>query len=355
MAPYVTTSERFSQLVIMDFAGHIIVKKKVAGIVSDFRQWIINGRIRYSYAVYDPSIFLQNYSNGSVAYEVILDSALNEIGQVRLLPYGDIVTDNKKGIDHHDFIMLSDSHFITMTSYIKTVNNIPASLSPSPTVKLAVPILQEIEDGIVIWQWDASLYPEFYANSVKWNNYSNGKDVQDYMHVNGMTIDPADSDLIVSFHNTNQLVKINRKTGAIVWRFGGKNSDYSFSGEQVFLWQHNPEFADSGKTLMLFDNGDKDSRHFSRILEYNLDQQNRRVTGFRSYTIPDLFAENKGSVQVCDGNYFICGGSGNFILLADRRNGAVKFKMTYNHTSFRAYYASDITGITIDKNFKNSD
>jgi arylsulfate sulfotransferase len=345
MAPYLTTSERSSQLIVMDLAGNIVYQKKIAGIVGDFRQWLVGGHTRYSYAVYDPAIFLQNYSNGSVAHVVVLDSALNEIKQVRLLPHEDIVVDKNQGLDHHDMIMLSDRHYIVMASYIKQVTNIPNSLSPASRVKVAVPIIQEINNGAVTWQWDASVHPEFYSASQKWNHYSDSTNVQDYMHINGIVIDPLDSNLVVSFHNTNQLIKIDRQSGAIRWRLGGRNSDFALSAEQVFSRQHNPSFINSGNTLLLLDNGDSTIRKVSRILEFTLDEVGRKVVQFKSYNIPAAFALNKGNVQLVGDDYFICGGSSNYILKVNRQTGIVNTELLYNQTSFRAYLVNDVTGV----------
>ncbi|MCD6012047.1 MAG: hypothetical protein K0Q79_1909 [Flavipsychrobacter sp.] len=345
LAPYVPTQKRFSTLIVMDLAGKIIIQRKITGIVSDFRQWMLNGRIRYSYAVYDPALFLTNYSNGSVAHIVILDSALNEIKQVHLLPYNDVVIDKKQGLDHHDFIMLSEDHFITMASYVKQVTNIPASLSPSSKVKVAAPVIQEIHHGKVVWQWDASRFAEFYAASLKGNNYSDSTNVQDYMHINSIAIDPRDSNLIISFHNTNQLVKVKRGTGAIMWRLGGKNSDFVLTDEQVFLRQHNPSFIDSCGTILLLDNGDSTIRPFSRVLEFGLNEKDKTITYFNAFKIPAPFALSKGSVQLAGTDYFICGGSGNYILKVNRFTGKVMTELVYNQTSFRAYLVDDITGI----------
>lgn len=346
LAPYVTTEDRFSHLVILDLARKkIITQKKVQGIVSDFRQWRIGGHTRYSYAVYDPAFFLLNYSNGSVGHIVILDSALNKIKEVRLLPHEDIVINGKQGLDHHDFIMLSDDHFVVMASYVKHVTNISPSLSPSPTVRIAAPIIQEINNGAVLWQWDASQYPGFYSASNKNNNFSDSSNVQDYMHINGLAIDPADSNLVVSFHNTDQLIKINRRSGDVMWRLGGKDSDFPLSQEQVFLRQHNPSFIDSGKTLMLFDNGDSTTRPYSRILEFNLDENGKKILSFKALRIPAPFAMSKGNVRLIGDEYIVCGGSANYILKINRSTGAVNTEIVYNQTSFRGYMTNDITGI----------
>jgi arylsulfate sulfotransferase len=345
LSPYVPTQPRYSLLVIMDLRGNVILEKHVEGIVSDFRQWNINGNNRYSYLVYEPDIDPGDFIHGSMAHAVILDSALNEIKQVHLLSHNDIVVNKTNGIDHHDFIMLADDHFITISSYVKRVGNIPESLLPAAHVRVIAPIIQEIKNGAVIWQWDGTAFPEFYLNSTKGNKYSDSANAQDYAHINSIVIDPHDSNLIVSFHNTNQIVKINRQSGDITWRLGGKNSDFPLTAKQVFLRQHHPTFTDSGRTLMLFDNGDSTLRPTSRVLEFRLDEQRKEITYFSAYIIPEAFAESKGSVQLADNNYFICGGSANYLLEVNRKTGDKKMELHYNQTSFRAYFVRDVPGI----------
>lgn len=353
LAPYVATEDRFSNLIIISAAtGQAVIKKKISGIVGDFRQWRIDGSICYSYSVYDPAVFLTNYSNGSVAHIVILDSALNEVEQVHLLPGKDVVIDKHQGLDHHDFIMMSYHHFITMAAYARTVSNIPAALHPSPKARVAVPVIQEVRNDSVIWQWDAAAFPEFYALSEKGNNFSDSVNVQDYMHINGMAIDPKDSNLVVSFHNTDQIIKIDRHTGDILWRLGGKNSDFALTPGQVFLRQHDPSFTDSGNTLLLLDNGDSTVRRSSRVLEFRLDERQKKVTGFKALDIPAPFAMNKGNVQIAGDDYLICGGSANYVLKMNRTTGKVTTRINYNQTSFRAYRVNDISGIPADKNIR---
>ncbi len=345
MAPYVTSPQRESRLIVMDFAGNIVCQKKIAGIVSDFRQWLVHGHIRYSYAVYDPADILQNYRNGSVAHIVILDSALNELKQIHLHTFKEVIAEGKRDLDHRDFIMLSDNHFITMASYVMQVTNIPDSLEPAKGVRLAVPVIQEIINDTVAWQWNASAFPEFYVASLKGNNYADSSTVQDYLHIDGIALDPRDSNMVISFHNSNQVIKVKRTTGEVLWRLGGKHSDFELAPEQIFYKQQDPSFINNGHTLLLLENGDSTQNKVSRILEFTLDEESRKVVQFKSYNIPAAFALNKGNVQLVGDDYFICGGSANYILKVNRQTGIVSTELLYNQASFRAYLVNDITGI----------
>lgn len=344
IAPYVRFNLKYGRPVIMDTRGNKILEKQCKGAVIDFRQWEINGRIYYTYGVDDSAAHHVTLSAGHV---VILDSALNEIKEVHLLPYKDITTNRHEDLDLHDFIMLSENHYITMTTYSKHVDNIPAFLTPSPANKVATTIIQEIKDDALIWQWDGSKFPEFYVNSEIGNKFYDTV-AQDYMHINSMTIDPVDSNLIISLRQLNQIIKINRKTGDIIWRLGGRNSDFQLTSEQVFLRQHNATLTNDGN-LLIFDNGEKAQRPYSRILEFKLDEKKKTVISFKSYRIQEPLTESLGSVQKIGDDYLICGGSANYVLLVNSITGERKMRLVANQSMYRAYLVNNINGVIQNK------
>ncbi|WP_431212004.1 aryl-sulfate sulfotransferase [Puia sp. P3] len=178
----------------------------------------------------------------------------------------------------------------------------------------------------------------FYANSVEGNNFSDGTNAQDYMHMNGMFIDPKDNNLVCSFRNQDQIIKINRQTNSIVWRLGGKNGDFRLFSDQIFLRQHNPSLADNNQTLMIFDNGDATLRPESRVLELQLDEANKKIAAFKSFSIPEPFTAFMGSVQKHGDEYFIGGGTANYMLEVNYVTGQkIKEFTGGQYSSYRAY------------------
>jgi len=350
LTPSLPFNLKYGKIMLFDMKGHVVYEKQFSGIVSDFRQWNNDGHIRYSYSIYDPNACQVLAEAGSARHIVILDSALNEIKQIHLLPYKDVTIDKRQDLDHHDFIMLSDEHYFTMAAYVKTVNNIPSCLPQAVNNKTAAPIIQEINNGKVVWQWDGSDFPEFYLNSESGNKFYDTTMAQDYTHFNSMFLDPRDSNLIVSMHNTNQVIKIDRRTGGILWRLGGKNSDFPLTAQQVFLCQHDVTLVDSNQTLLMLDNGEKSVRPYSRILEFRLDEQKRAITSFKSYKIPEPFAGSRGSVQKMGDKYLICGGSANYVLEVNSITGAEIMELKTNQPLYRVFPVSDITGIPASKN-----
>lgn len=339
-------------LLILDRKGSVLFQRPVKGIVYDFRPWDIDGRRFYSYAVNNHINDSTSPGSGSACHIVILDSAMNELKQVHLLSHLDVAGGGRQDLDLHDFILLAENHYITMASYPKTVANIPVSLVPARANKLLVPVIQEIRNDTVIMQWDASHHPGFYFSSQAGNKFGDTTVAQDYIHLNSMTIDPKDGNLVLSLLNQNQVVKINRQTGDIVWRLGGADSDFPLTADQVFLRQHHATFSDTGHTLMLLDNGTPSLRPASRLLQFRLDEQAHKITSFSAYAIPGRFISSRGSVARSGDDYIICGGIANYILVVNCRTGAVKADLRTNQCLYRVYETDNLHGLITGNNKK---
>jgi arylsulfate sulfotransferase len=333
------------QLLITDMCGRVVFEKKLTGSPLDFRQWRIGNKVLYSYMVREAA---EKYQ---IFHGVILDSAMNELKQVHLISHDDIVTKKNIDLDGHDLVVLADNHFITMSGYPKKVKNIPDSLHPYSDVTVVSCILQESIDGKIVWQWDATKYPEFYATSVERNNFSDKKAVLDYMHANCITLDPKDGNIIVSFWCLNQIIKVERGTGNILWRLGGKNSDFPIAAHQRFLGQHSIVFEDSNQTLMLLDNGN-DKRPYSRVLEYRLDEKNKKILAFKAYKIPHKFVGTQGSVAKDGNRYLVGGGRTRYTLLVDPENDKYIFEQRANIRSYRVYKVDSLYGLEKTKGRK---
>src|SRR5919204_2109994 len=73
----------------------------------------------------------------------------------------------------------------------------------------------------------------------------------DYFHVNSLEVEP-DGNLLVSARNTSALYEIDRRTGEVLWRLGGKRSDFRMGPGTRFAWQHDARRQPDG-TITLFD------------------------------------------------------------------------------------------------------
>ena len=92
----------------------------------------------------------------------------------------------------------------------------------------------------------------------------------DYAHANSVDLD-TDGDFLMSARNTWAVYKIDRETGGIRWRLGGKQSTFKLPAAARFAWQHDAHRRSDG-AITLFDNeAFPPIRKFSRALALRLD------------------------------------------------------------------------------------
>jgi arylsulfotransferase ASST len=99
----------------------------------------------------------------------------------------------------------------------------------------------------------------------------------DYFHLNSVDID-SDGDLLIGGRNVWAAYKVDRRTGRVRWRLGGKRSDFKLGPGVRFYWQHDVRHH-GGNRISIFDNGaapPKEPR--SRVLMLKLDVRRRRAT-----------------------------------------------------------------------------
>ncbi len=321
-------------LLVLNKDGYVKKEKEVGARADDFQKWTFNGNTYFSYllAEGDYAIGGQGTEEG---YDIVCDSDLNELWRAKYIPVnGDTTTDDR--LDVHDFILLGENHYMAISAHLETPTNIPDSLNPSPNARVVACRIEEVNNGQVVFHWDGTDYPEFYGESVEHNNFSDSVNTIDYMHMNSLCIDPNDNNIICSFRNLNEIVKINRTTGAIMWRLGGKHSDFPLNTDEQFLRQHFARFTDNGQTLIFVDNGDQALRPYSRILEFQLNENTKSISGFNAYKVPDAFIRYAGSVKKENGYYFIGGGSANFALQVNYSTDEVYLRINQKYSSYRA-------------------
>jgi hypothetical protein len=337
LAPYRMSRWKDGQLVVMDKMGKVYFQRNLRGAVILFRDIMLHGKRYYIYIRDDGRTYHIPKISMAAGYAVLLDEHLDPVKEIRLLPHGDITTNRAEGLDLHDIIVLDTNHYIVSAVCQRAVHNIPDSLHPAPGIVVDAPVLEEIEDGRVIWQWDASQYPELYAASTLDNNYADTAAKLDYLHINALFLDPADSNVVMSFRHANQVVKVDRKTGAIIWKLGGTHSDFPLDTGQVFLRQHGVTFTLPEHHLLMLDNGDSATRPYSRVLEFELDEKRKQVRACNKYILPEPFSMYMGSVEKRGGEYLVAGGTGQYLMQFDPATGKKSFELKCNMALFRAY------------------
>ena len=125
----------------------------------------------------------------------------------------------------------------------------------------------------------------------------------DYVHSNSIQID-TDSNIILSNRHMDEVTKIDRQTGDIIWRWGGKyckNNQFTFLNDSIgFSHQHNVRRLPNGN-ITLFDNGNLHSPSFTRICEYQIDEVNKLATLVWEYkNSPETYSNAMGNAERLD-------------------------------------------------------
>ncbi len=129
----------------------------------------------------------------------------------------------------------------------------------------------------------------------------------DYFHVNAIDVD-NDGNLLVSARNTHAVYKIDRRTGRILWRLGGKLSDFRMGRGTRFAWQHDVRRMPNG-LIRIFDNGAAPRWHpQSRVvfLHLSLETKRARLVGEVVHR-PALVAINQGNAQALPRGHLLVG------------------------------------------------
>jgi hypothetical protein len=129
----------------------------------------------------------------------------------------------------------------------------------------------------------------------------------DYFHINSIDVD-HDGDLLVSARNTHTVYKISRRTGKILWRLGGKRSDFTLGKGVRFGWQHDARRQPDG-TLTLFDNAAAPRlRKQSRGLVLRLDMKRMHASVVRNFVHrPPIVAVDQGNMQRLSNGHYLVG------------------------------------------------
>jgi hypothetical protein len=149
---------------------------------------------------------------------------------------------HRYAVDLHEFQLTSRN-----TALLAIANDVAVN-----GTRVVEGIVQEIdfESGKVLFEWhslDHVPLDDSYRTDV-------GQDgTIDYFHLNSIGVAP-DGDLIVSARHTATVYKLDRRTGEIVWRLGGKHSDFAPGPGASFWFQHDAR-AHADGTVTLFDNG----------------------------------------------------------------------------------------------------
>jgi hypothetical protein len=162
----------------------------------------------------------------------------------------------------------------------------------------------------------------------------------DYFHINTVEAD-RDGNFLVSARNTHTIYKISRKTGAVMWRLGGKRSDFELGKGVRFAWQHDVRRQSDG-TLTMFDNeAAPKMRKQSRGLVLRVDERQKTVTVMRTFVhTPPIVAVDQGNMQKLSNGHYLVGWGHRPYVTEFGPQGKALLDLRFGRTgvdSYRAY------------------
>jgi hypothetical protein len=288
-------------LLIVDADGEPVWFKPVASgkWASNFRAQRYRGKPVLTW--WEGRVIAPGYGRGE---GVIVDSSYREVARVRAA--------NGRHVDLHEFVLTPQGTAL-VTCYPQTVPADLSSVGGPRNGQVSESIIQEIDvhTGRLLLEWRSTEHIPVSESYLPLGG------VYDYIHANSIAL-MRDGRLLVSARHTCALYKLERRTGRVIWRMGGKRSDFAMGRGTRFAWQHDARQVAKG-TITLFDDGSgpRQIRSHSRGLVLEFDPSRRSVRLARSYRHPNpLLANAMGNMQVLpDGNVMI--GWGNVPVLSE--------------------------------------
>ncbi len=218
-----------------------------------------------------------------IGEHVVFDRAYREIAR---FPAG-----NGLESDLHELILTPTGTALVTAYDIPTVDR---SSVGSGRGRVIEGIVQElaVPSARVLFEWRSLDHVKLTES------YSKVAPAFDYFHVNAIDLD-ADGNLLVCARNTWTVYKVDRGSGKVLWRLGGKRSDFAMGPGTRFAWQHDARHHGDGNVVSVFDNEDDPQvLPQSRGLVLALDQKRMRASLVHAYTHrPKMLAHAFGSVQ----------------------------------------------------------
>ncbi len=182
------------------------------------------------------------------------------------------------------------------------------SVGGSKDGALQDPVVQivDVKTGLVMFEWHT------YGHVALEDSYANPPTDPnrpwDFFHLNSIDPDPwGDGNFLISSRNTWAVYEVNRQSGAVEWRLGGKKPSFRMGSGTGTAYQHDARWQPD-HTLTIFDNGAVPKAHsYSRAIHEQIDFKHRTVNLIsRAVRAPPVLSGSQGNDQVlANGDSFV--------------------------------------------------
>ncbi len=202
--------------------------------------------------------------------------------------------------DFHELDVIGGGHVMMLSSPLTSPVDMSA-FGGAPDATIVDCVVQEVgTNGQLVWRWRASDHIGVTESTHPFAFNLQGQTVWDVYHCNSVDADPLTGDLLLSTRATDAVYRIDKATGKILWKLGGRS--YSRDGAEIlqirgdpegmFHAQHDARFQPGGD-VSLYDDQSWDGTLAARGVEYHVDPSGGTARLVWSFQSPD--AHNSGA------------------------------------------------------------
>jgi hypothetical protein len=267
---------------ILDAAGRPLWFNPVAGQATDFREQTYRGKPVLTWWQGPPEAPVLGTGLG---HGVIVDSSYRLVATVDA-GFG------KNTADLHEF-QLTPRGTALLTAY---------RIVATKSGKVADSIVREVDvaTGKPLFTWH-SLGHVALSESY---SHPDAKHPFDYFHVNSVEEEP-DGNFLVSARNTHAVYEVDKQTGAVLWRLGGKKSSFRMGPGANFAWQHDARRQSDGTITIFDDEAAPAVGKQSRAIRLRLDMGNHTATLVHADANGTLAGSQGNVEQLANGDLFV--------------------------------------------------
>lgn len=206
--------------------------------------------------------------------------------------------------------------------------------------------IQEVDlrTNELLFFWDALSHIPLAESYEPASDVSSTGNIWDPYHLNSIGLTDNPDNILVSGRSTSSVYMINKPSKEIVWRLGGKKSDFKIETGGEFSWQHDARFLPNN-VISMFDDHCCESNTVppetppSHGLFLKLDSNAKTARPqAKYYYSPTLNSSSQGNAQILpNGNVFIGWGASYFSEYAAGGGTLYAAQMPGSSFTYRAY------------------
>ena len=285
---------------ISDSAGNLVWFREAptGADAADFRTQVYRGRNQLTW--WQGKTITFGYGLG---VDVIADANYRTVSVVK--------AGNGLMADEHEFLVTSHGSAWVL-AYSPVATNLSAAGGPANGIALDGVIQQvDIHTGLVMWEWHSLDHVAITESYSKAPPPTATGGVYDYFHINSLEVGRG-GDLLISARNTWALYDINSRTGALVWRLGGKRSSFTLGPNVQFAYQHDARWLPNGEISLFDDEGGPPVKPPSRgeVIKLDLPAHTATLANQFVRTSGPLLTFSQGDSQSLPGGNWMVGWGG---------------------------------------------